>query len=100
MSFSLALLTTGAGFIAVGLFFSSVTNNQIIAAVFTFVVMVGHLATHFLVGQFSPGSIWVDVFQYVSFLDFWNDSLRGNLSPRFMVFHLSLTAFFLFNAIL
>lgn len=96
VSFSLALLTTGAGFIAMGLFFSSLTNNQIIAAVFTFVIMVGHLATHFLVGMFSAGSIWVDVFQYVSFLDFWNDSLRGNLSPRFMVFHLSLTAFFLY----
>ncbi len=37
LAFGLALIATGGGFMAMGLFFSAITRNQIIAAVLTFV---------------------------------------------------------------
>ena len=62
LSFGFAIMATGAGFIAMGLFFSSLTKNQIIASVFTFVGMTIHLAA-FLVFRPTPesdSSIWAD----------------------------------------
>ncbi len=43
LSFSAALMVISAGLLSMGLFFSSLTNNQIIAAVLTFVGVIAHL---------------------------------------------------------
>lgn len=98
LSFNLALLATGAGFCAMGLFFSSITSNQIIAAVLTFVGMMVHLAAFILkfVLQVPTGSGMHDILVYVSFLDAWLTALEGHLAPRFLMFHVSATVFFLF----
>jgi len=99
--FVLALLSTGAGFISMGLFFSSVTRNQIIAAVLTFVGMMGHLSTLLLPGmlRLQDGSTEAEIFKYISFLNLWQTSLSGLLAPRYLLFHISTTVFFLFLAI-
>lgn len=97
LSFFFALAGSGAGFIAMGLFFSSVTRNQIIAAVFTFVGMTVLLLTAILNRQPGlQGTVWGDVFYYGSFYDLWETSLEGVLAPRYLAFHFSTAIFFLF----
>ena len=85
---------------SMGLFCSSLTSNQIIAAVFTFVGMMAHLAIYFAGGMISmPGSAIADAINYVNFVDLWIESLRGTLAPRYLVFHASLAIFFLFATV-
>jgi ABC-2 type transport system permease protein len=100
LSFNVALAVISAGFISMGLFCSSLTSNQIVAAVFTFVGMMTHLALYFSQGLpwFSSGPI-AEAMQYVNFIDLWIESLRGTIAPRYLVFHLSLTIFFLFATV-
>jgi ABC-type transport system involved in multi-copper enzyme maturation permease subunit len=103
LSFALALLVTGAGFVAMGLFFSSLTKNQIVAAILTLMGMILLLAV-FLVKEFvtqaqtigQPNTFWTSVLTYVSFLDLWLQSSGGQVAPRFMFFHVSFAIFFLF----
>ena len=98
LSFNLVLLAVSAGFISMGLFFSSLTHNQIIAAVLTFVGMIAYLAAYLMKFQLelSPGSVWFEVLSYISYLDLWLNALRGIFTPRYLVFHLSVTVFFLY----
>jgi ABC-2 type transport system permease protein len=96
LSFGLALIASGAGFMAMGLFFSALTRNQIIAAVLTFVGMMVHLSLYLFQGFFGPGSVWTDVFQYASFFDLWQSFSEGNFAPRFLMFHVSAAVFFLY----
>jgi ABC-2 type transport system permease protein len=95
-----SLAVISAGFMAMGLFCSSLTSNQIIAAVFAFVGMTGQLALYFF-----GGSEWVrsagltDVINYVNFVELWINSLQGTLAPRYLIFHASLAIFFLFATV-
>jgi ABC-2 type transport system permease protein len=96
LSFALALLASGGGFIAMGLFFSAITRNQIIAAVLTFVGMVVHIAFYLFGETLTPGSTWSEVLQYASFIHMWFSFASGNFAPRFLIFHLSAMVFFLY----
>jgi ABC-type Na+ efflux pump permease subunit len=101
LSFAITFTCTGAGFVAAGLFCSSMTRNQIIAAVFTFVIMLAHTGTHLIryFARIPETSGWMEVLTYVSYLDLWLLSLQGLMAPRFLVFHLSLAVFFLFLSV-
>jgi ABC-type transport system involved in multi-copper enzyme maturation permease subunit len=99
LAFALALAAAGGGFIAMGLFFSSVTQNQIIAAVLTFVGMMVHLSLYMAQGVFDPGSVWREIFTYASFFDLWRMFLQGNFAPRYLVFHLAAMVFFLYLSV-
>jgi len=96
ISFFVALLVTGANFLSMGLFFSSLSRNQIVAAVLCFMGMSLLVAAFFAKLLISPSSPWVPVLNYVSFIDLWFESLKGRLAPRFVLFHLSATVFWLF----
>jgi hypothetical protein len=98
LSFNLAMLSVSAGFIAMGLFFSALTRNQIIAAVLTFVGMIAHLGTYLAryEARLSQGSLLYEVLTYVSYLDLWLNALEGVFAPRYLVFHLSVAVFFLY----
>ena len=100
LSFSVALAVISAGFMAMGVFCSSLTSNQIVAAVFTFVGIMAHLAIFFAQGLpwFAGGAI-AEVMSYVNFIDLWIESLRGTIAPRYLVFHASLAFFFLFATV-
>lgn len=100
LSFMVAQLVISAGFVSMGLFCSSLTNNQIIAAVFTFVGMMAHLVLFF--AQQMPwfaGNALGEMLNYVNFVDLWIESLRGTIAPRFLIFHTSVAVFFLFATI-
>ena len=95
LSFFLALAVTGAGFIAMGLFCSSLTSNQIVAAVLTFAGVL--LATGFYwLGNMFPTVALRDLFRYMSFIELWMETSKGFLPIRFFVFHATVAIFFLF----
>jgi ABC-type transport system involved in multi-copper enzyme maturation permease subunit len=100
ITFLLALICMGAGFVAMGLFFSSVTRHQVLAAVFTFVAMMT-LTLLFIMGQFFGETAWLTtVINYVSYVDLWIESARGKIIPRYLVLHLTVAAFWLYLTIL
>jgi ABC-2 type transport system permease protein len=102
LSFTIALAFTGSCFVSMGLFFSSITRNQVIAAVLTFAGMFGLFFVYFVNMQlqsFTPGSPWIPVLTHVSFVDLWLNSLDGKLNPVFLLFNLSATVFFLFLSV-
>jgi ABC-type transport system involved in multi-copper enzyme maturation permease subunit len=96
LGFAIVLVCTGAGFVSMGLFFSALTGNQIIAAVLTFVGMIAHTAPHLIGGTPDIPSNWQEILSYVSYLDLWRNTLSGTFAPRLLLFHISAAAFFLF----
>lgn len=99
ISFLLALVGSGAAFIAMGLFFSSLTRNQIIAAVLTFMGMIVQLCFYFLIRQNVFGPTTAAAVRQVSFIHLWLDSLSGKFYFRDLVGQLSLAALWLFLTI-
>jgi ABC-2 type transport system permease protein len=85
----------GASMISVGMFASSITENQIVAAVITF----GILLLFWAIGWVSHGaSPAVSAFLvYISLIDqHFQDLLKGLIDTRDIVYYLSFVFFFLF----
>lgn len=99
LSCYIALACSGAGFVGMGLFFSSLTRNQIVAAVITGVGMVFWTLMFFVKrmveGQW-PNSVGASILAHVSYIDLWWASAEGVLSLRLLVFHVSAAIFWLF----
>lgn len=98
-SFFVILAVTGAGFVSMGLFFSSLTRNQITSAVLTFAGMMGLFIIFFLKDRLAAGSAWSTVLTHMSYVDIWFSALEGVLVPKFLLFHLSMTVIWLFLAV-
>jgi ABC-2 type transport system permease protein len=94
LSFELALICSVSGFLALGLFFSSITRNQIIAAVFTFACLLGLVGLSIFASTASPP--WREILRFTSFFELWWNSLQGQVAPRILIFHVSVAVFFLF----
>ncbi len=99
ISFFIALTCTGAGFIGMGLFFSSLTRNQIASAVLTFAGMLGLTFVIFVERDTDPKSAWNTVLNHVTYVDLWIKSLEGLLVPRHLLFHLSAAVLWVFLTI-
>jgi ABC-type transport system involved in multi-copper enzyme maturation permease subunit len=101
LAFTLALGAISAGLLSMGLFFSSLTSNQIIAAVLTFVGVMMHLVLFFIIryGLLRNSPVLMEVATYVNFFNLWLNSLGGTISPRLLVFHVSVAIFFLFATV-
>ncbi len=101
-SFTVGLMATSAAFVSMGVFFSSLTRNQIASGMLTSAGMVA-LTIVFLVNMVisrsDPSSAWTTVLKHVSFIDVWIDTLDGRLLPRQLLFFLSMTVVWLFGAI-
>jgi ABC-type transport system involved in multi-copper enzyme maturation permease subunit len=96
LSFFFALAATGAGFLSMGLFFSSLTRNQIVAFILSFVGMLALTMLFFFKQSTTPDSTLYNVLTYTSYIDLWMNSLDGTLSPRNLAFHISAAVFWLF----
>jgi hypothetical protein len=100
LSFFLGLACSGAGFLGLGLFFSSLTRNQIASAILTFVGMltltIVYFAKNMMRGQASGGGPWTTILRHISYVDLWMDNLTGLVSPKFLVFWASLAILSLF----
>jgi len=90
----LGLFFLGASFIAVGLFSSSLTENQIVAAVICFV----SLLLFFVIGwpAETVGSTAGKVLEYLSLIEHFTDFSKGLFDTRHLVFFLSFILFALF----
>jgi gliding motility-associated transport system permease protein len=97
LSFAIVLVTTGAAFVAMGVFFSALTRNQIVSAVLTFVGMMLLLGFYFIQSRVSPQ--WQTVLSQIGFVDLWIESLSGKLFIRSIIVQLSIAVFWLFLAV-
>lgn len=93
---NLGLFLMGAAFMAVGIFFSSLTENQIVAAVLTFGALLLFWVLNW--ASYSAGGIWTDVLNYVSFFQHFDDMTKGILDTTDIVYYLSFISFGLFLA--
>lgn len=98
-AFFVALTSTGAGFISMGLFFSSLTRNQIIAAIPTFGLMLIWTFLFFIKGMMPMDSPFRAIITHVSYVEFWISAVDGRLSPAFLVFHISAAVFWLYATV-
>jgi len=90
----LGLLLYGLALVAIGLFISTLTENQIVAAVLSFgTIMVLWLID--VVGQRAEATT-KGILTYLSILSHLDDFMRGVLSSSHVIFYLSLTFFALF----
>ncbi|MHB1422327.1 MAG: ABC transporter permease [Gemmataceae bacterium] len=107
-SFTIGQLATGAAFVAMGVFFSSLTRNQVTSGVLTFGGMLSLTVIYFfgrLVSQFMANSTeprrshletWQKVIKHMSYIDVWFDTLDGQLFFRQVIFFVSLALVWLF----
>ena len=94
----IGLLLVGAAFLAVGIFASSLTSNQIIAAVIGIASLLGSFYVVGLVGTFVPGATG-DFLQYLGGGNRFTSFYQGRLVLKDVIYFLSLTAGGLFLAI-
>ncbi|MDD8026907.1 MAG: ABC transporter permease [Acidobacteriota bacterium] len=90
----LGLLLMGAAFLAIGLFFSSLTENQIVAAILTFGALLLFWILNWAAG--SASGFWKDVLNYVSFFQHFDNSTQGILDTSDLVYYASFAFFGLF----
>ncbi|HWX23605.1 MAG TPA: ABC transporter permease [Vicinamibacteria bacterium] len=93
---ALALLLIGASFIAVGLFVSTLTKNQIVAGTVTFGVLLGC----WLLGWMDDPSAGVvaRAVSYVGLVNHIDDLIRGVIDLKDVVFYVAFVTFGLFLA--
>ena len=92
---SLGMLMLGGTFIAVGIFSSALTENQIVAAVISFSILLFFLvisAAAQYVGSYSAS----EFLRYLSLSGHMNGFLSGVLSLRDIVYYLTFIAFMVF----
>ena len=90
----LGLLLYGLAIIAVGLFISTLTENQIIAAVISFGAIMMLWLVDVLASNAEAGS--KEVLTYLSILSHLDDFMKGVLSTSHVIFYLSLMLVALF----
>jgi ABC-2 type transport system permease protein len=90
----LGLLLYGAALLAVGLFISTLTENQIVAVVITF----GVILVLWLIESFSTSAMGVtkDVLSYLSVISHLDDFIKGVIDTSHVIFYLTFTFIGLF----
>jgi ABC-2 type transport system permease protein len=93
----LGLFLLGAASLSIGLFASSITSNQIVAAV----VAGGILAILYFIGMAGDamGSAVGDILSYISLYSNFPAFISGIIDTRAIIYYLSVTALFLFLTI-
>lgn len=93
----LGLFLLGSASMAIGIFASSMTSNQLVSAVFAGGLLVG---LWFLgsAADFAPGPVG-ELLAYLSLSSHFPDFMRGVVDTKAIVYYLSVTAVFLFLAV-
>lgn len=90
----LGVLLLGGSYVAMGLFFSSLTHNQLIAAVLS----IGGYLFFWLIGSAGQGSPLQPFFRYLSIGTHYEDFVRGVINTQDVIFYLSFIFLWLFLA--
>jgi ABC-2 type transport system permease protein len=98
LALGVGLTTLGMMFVSIGLFFSALTRNQIIAAIWTFVAMfllilMTLLAYSYAIERQAP---WADAARFVAVLYQVQSMGTGRLDLRFLALHLSVSVLMLY----
>jgi len=90
----IGLILLGVSFISIGIFVSSLTENQIVSATITF----GLALLFWLIGWVSEiaGPKWHQFFTYISLLDHYENFPKGILDTKDLVYYLTFSVFFNF----
>ena len=94
----LGMLLVGAMFIAIGLFFSSLTRHQLLAALVSVLSLAALTLLPRLLERVLSGGLG-DFIKYVSVSDNFDRFAKGIIDTRPLVFFVSMTAFFLFLSV-
>lgn len=88
------ILLVAATYVSVGLLWSALTENQIVAAVLTF----GTLLLFWLVGWSAhrAGPVWSEVLNYLSLIGHYTNIAQGTIDSSDVIFYLSFAGFSLF----
>jgi len=97
LSSLLAVLLLGAFFLAVGTFASSLSKNQIVAAILGFVIIILVFSAGLLQGLVNNPGL-KDAFSYLTLCDHMDDFSRGVVDTRHIVYYVSSSALFLYLA--
>jgi len=97
LSSLLAVMLLGAYFLAIGTFASSLSKNQIVAAILAFVMIIVVFSAG-LVGSLANSPALKEAFSYVTIWDHMDDFTRGVVDTRRIVYYLTSTALFLYLA--
>lgn len=90
----LGLILMGSAFTAIGLYTSSVTDNQIIAFIISFVILFFLVMVSNLL-MFIP---FPEFFDYLGAVSHYSNMLKGVVDSRDLIYFVSVTAVFLFGA--
>lgn len=90
----LGIFAIGAMFLAVGMFASAVSRNQIVAAILAFSLIFGLLVIG-LLEFLAVGELMREVIDYVNLIQHMDDFARGIVDTRRLVYYLSVAVFFL-----
>lgn len=93
----LGLVLYGMAALAVGILTSTLTSNQIVAAVVGIGILVALYATSFISNVVT--GFWATVFTNLGFTAHFNDFDRGIIDSAHIVYFITATALFLFLAI-
>jgi ABC-2 type transport system permease protein len=96
LSAYLGLVLFGAGFVAMGLFISSLTGNQLVAGVASFVVFLLFWVIGWI-GEFVGPSV-APILSYLSITEHIDDFGKGVIDTKHIVFYLSFITLGLFLA--
>lgn len=103
MSCLLGLSLVAFGFVAMGLFFSTITKNQVVALLLTFAGMLVIFMLYFVERTITsgrgadPNSTTAEFLRYISFVHHvFLSFARGKVEFKQILFHLSFGAFWLF----
>jgi ABC-2 type transport system permease protein len=99
LTFLFAMLFIGANFLAMGLFFSSLTSSQIASAILTLGAMLLFTVLALMPWWFArqmSGHTLMAVLQHGSYLQHWIDAIGGVIVPKALLYHVSATVFWLF----
>ncbi len=91
----LAVALIGGYFLSVGTFASTLTKNQIVAAIFTFAILILIFSGGLLESMVNDPAKR-EVFAYLNLWDHMDEFAKGVVDTRRVVYYLSATAFFLF----
>lgn len=93
---TVALLLVGMMFISIGLFVSSLTENQLAAAVGTIAIILGFLLIG-LISSLLPSSYWLRyVFNFISVFSRFQGFVNGYFDIASIVYYLSVSGIFLY----
>lgn len=99
LSLGVGLTTMGMTFVAIGLFFSSLTRNQVVAAVWTFATLFALVVMSLLLVAFLAErrwTDWADAARRVAILHQIHDFAMGRIDLRTVAIHLSACIFVLY----